>query len=68
MSLGELVANVGFPIGVAVFLLYERVRYNNKLGKKLDKVIHLLELFIKERVNAQPYISSSTKRFERFRE
>lgn len=43
IDLLQATAQVGFPIAVAVYLLYERSKFNEKISVTLDRVAQALE-------------------------
>ena len=39
----EMIAQIGFPICVTVYLLYERTQFNDDIVHKLEQITNLLD-------------------------
>ena len=39
----DLITQLGFPIAITIYLLYERTRFNYKIVQSLEKIVTILE-------------------------
>ncbi len=39
----ELITQIGFPVAVTIYLLYERKQFNENITLKLERIVNLLD-------------------------
>ena len=39
----ELITQLGFPIAIVIYLLYERTRFNYRITQSLERIVVILE-------------------------